>query len=115
NTVGSTVNYKFVLNNGIRWERDGLGPGGAQNRQFVFTNQPILLPTVFFDGTNDLGSIAIASVATNHITLNWVPGPKVRLQNSTDLSSWADVPNTQGEGSATLPITGQKFFRLIGP
>ncbi len=116
NTVGSTVNYKFVLNNGGRWERDGLGPGGAQNRQFTFTNVPIALPTVFFDGTNDLGSLRVVSVQTNHLTLNWVAGPKVRLQSSADLNTWIDVPDTQGEGSATLPMTPQRqFFRLIGP
>ncbi len=116
NVVGATVNYKFVLNNGVRWERDGLGPGGAQNRQFTFTNQPIALPMVFFDGTNDLGSINIESVETNHITLNWLAGPKVRLQSSPDLNSWDDVPGSQGEASATLPMTNaHRFFRLIGP
>jgi len=115
NTVGSTVNYKFVLNNGARWERDGLGPGGAQNRQFIFTNVPIALPTVFFDGTNDLGTISIGGVETNHLTLGWLPGVKVRLQSSTNLTDWVDVPGTQGEGAVSIPVAGTKFFRLIGP
>lgn len=115
NTVGATVNYKFVLNNGVRWERDGLGPGGGQNRQFIFTNEPVVLPIVFFDGTNDLGNVQIVSAETNHLTLNWLAGPKVRVQSSTNLINWADVPGTEGVGEATVRMLGQNFFRLIGP
>lgn len=50
-TVGTTIEYKFVMLNinGEVWERDGLGPGGARNRQFTFTNETTALPVVFFD------------------------------------------------------------------
>ncbi|MCX8109229.1 MAG: hypothetical protein N3G20_10535, partial [Verrucomicrobiae bacterium] len=105
NSVGSTVNYKFVLNNGAGWERDGLGSNGTHNRQFNFSAEPITLPLVFFDETNDLGRITITSVNADHMTLSWPPGPKIRLQVSPNLFDWEDVPDTQGGESATVPMT----------
>jgi arabinogalactan endo-1,4-beta-galactosidase len=47
NASGSAVNYKFVMD-GV-WERNGIGPGGAQNRRFTLEGAPQTLPAVFFD------------------------------------------------------------------
>ena len=73
------------------------------------------LPFVFFDNTNNLGRLSISNNAGQAV-LKWTPGARVRLQSSGDLTgSWLEVPNTQGSNSATVNISGQQSFRLIGP
>ncbi|HXJ58789.1 MAG TPA: hypothetical protein VNU68_19190 [Verrucomicrobiae bacterium] len=49
--AGSQVQYKFVINQGGTqvWERDGLGPGGSQNRAFNLSDAAQTLPVVFFN------------------------------------------------------------------
>lgn len=116
NSIGSAVSYKFVINGGSRWENNMVGPNGAQNRQFLMPNAATNLPHVYFDNTNNLGNLAISNISGDQATLTWIPGPKIWLQNSTDLAKgWLDVANTQGSNSATLNLTSPMYFRLTGP
>ena len=68
-----------------------------------------------------LGSITTGAVnvSGNSLTLNWTAGANVHLQSATNLVPpvvWTDVPNTTGQGSATITTTNtQMFFRLIQP
>ena len=64
------------------------------------------------------GSIGVGTITGNTITLNWTASPTVHLQGATNLSPpvvWFDVPNTTGQGSATITNnTPGSFYRLIG-
>ena len=55
----------------------------------------------------------------NSLTLNWTASANVHLQSATNLAPpvvWTDVPNTTGQGSATITTTNtHMFFRLIQP
>ena len=124
-TVGSTVNFKFIMNTflaGQQWENNGVGPGGAQNRQFTFTNQATTLPTVYFNNITNSTSLIITqytfkvnlaaqiaqgafdpnvgtvSVAGDVIN-NWSPLASVLTQTGTNSSLWSgtfDITNTVG-------------------
>jgi hypothetical protein len=54
NPIGSTVNFKFTMNNGSTWENNGVGPGGAQNRQFIMPGSATNLPVVFFNNITNV-------------------------------------------------------------
>jgi hypothetical protein len=65
NTVGSTVNYKFIMLTsltGETWENNGVGPNGAQNRQFIYTNVATTLPTVHFNNVTSSSSLVSTQV-----------------------------------------------------
>jgi hypothetical protein len=64
------------------------------------------------------GTIAVGHLVGNTLTLTWPISSNVRLQTTTNLHPpvvWSDVPNTLGQGSATvtnnLPAA---FYRLFG-
>lgn len=108
---GSTVPYKFALNDGATWET------GA-DRTFVLAGPSQTLPAVYFDGvSNVIGSLTVASAVFDEIILEWNANVFVRLQSKTNLlDAWEDVPGTAGAGFAIIPmIPAQLFFRLIGP
>ena len=114
---GTTVNYKYTIN-GLIWENNGVGPGGAQNHQFMLmaTN----LPMDYFNNYAHLGPVTISG-PVGQTALNWASGTnvnnRIRLQVETNLlSGWTDVANTQGQSSTTNDFgPGPVFFRLIGP
>jgi hypothetical protein len=115
---GTTINYKYAMNEGIplnSWETNGVGPNGANNRQFVL-NSATNLPVDFFNNINSLGALFINNSSGSQI-LNWTAGSNIHLQSSTNLlSGWIDVPNSQGQSSVTnTPASGTMFFRLTGP
>jgi arabinogalactan endo-1,4-beta-galactosidase len=57
NAVGRTVNYKFLMA-GV-WENNGVGPGGAQSRQFALAATNQTLAVVYFDNlTNASGLVS---------------------------------------------------------
>jgi hypothetical protein len=64
------------------------------------------------------GAIGIGSPSGNTLTLTWSASPTVHLQSATNLVPpvvWSDVPNTLGQGSATVTKDATaKFYRLIG-
>ena len=115
---GSVVNYKYTINGTIIWENDGVGPGGAQNHQFVLLTTN--LPLDHFNNYTDLGPLTI-SMSGAQAALFWASGSNannhIRLQNATNLlNGWTDVPNTQGTNTVTNNFgTAPSFFRLIGP
>jgi hypothetical protein len=110
-TSGSAVAYKFVVN-GSTWE-------SIDNRAYTLTSTNAqTLPRAFFNNVSNLGALLISPVSGNQTTLTWTACPLIRLQSSSDLKNglWQDVPNTLGQGSATVTLgTGPSFFRLIGP
>lgn len=67
----------------------------------------------------NFGSISVASLSGNTLTLTWTANPNAGLQSTTNLTPpivWTDVPNTAGQGSATITTTNaQMFFRLSQP
>jgi hypothetical protein len=121
---GTTINYKYAMNQGISansWEMDGVGPGGAQNRQFAMPASATNLPGDYFDNYLNLGPVTISGSGAQTV-LSWASGSNannhIRLQNATNLlGGWVDVvPNTQGQSAATNNFgTAPRFFRLIGP
>jgi hypothetical protein len=52
NSLGATVNYKYTINGGSIWENNGVGPGGAQNRQFVMPTSDLTPPVDYFNNRN---------------------------------------------------------------
>lgn len=56
---GATVNHKFILNTfaGMTWENNGVGPNGAQNRQFVLPATATNLPVVFFNNVSNVNTL----------------------------------------------------------
>jgi hypothetical protein len=63
-----------------------------------------------------VGSISRGAMIGNSLTLNWTANANVTLQSATNLTPpvvWTDVPNTTGQGSATITTTNTRmFFRL---
>jgi hypothetical protein len=105
-TSQSISTYKFVMN----------GTYEANNRQFVLGTSNQTLAVAYFNGTNNLGSLSFGPIAAGQTALSWSGGPLIRLQSSTNLGVWLDVPNSLGQSSAAVPVgPGQSFFRLTGP
>jgi hypothetical protein len=106
---GSATPYKFVVSGAV-WE-DG------DNRTFELAEEDQTLPLVFFNRQDNLGPLSVGPVSDGQLTLEWTAAPGIRLQTSSGLTSeWQDVPNTMGQGSATVTVqSGDAFFRLAGP
>ncbi len=52
------------------------------------------------------------------VVLTWNGGARIKLQKKTALTDaqWQDVANTEGQSTATIPITGASgFYRAIRP
>jgi hypothetical protein len=117
--LGSTVNYKFTLNGGLVWENNGVGPGGADNHQFVLPGNTNLPPN-YFNNVADLGPLAISNSGPQTV-LYWPSGTnvnnRIRLQNASNLTgTWTDVSDAMGQSSITNNFgSGPNYFRLIGP
>lgn len=109
--AGSTVQYQFVLNNGATWET------AVGNRTVTLTStNAITFPLAFFNNVNDLGAVSLGEISAGQRTLTWNAGVHVRLQSSTNLTSWQDVLGTEGQGTATVETpSGTEYFRLVGP
>ncbi len=107
--AGSTLQYQFVIN-GSTWETTG-------NRLFVLPNtDPRTLPLAYFNNVRDLGPLSITQAGAGQFSVTWTSGPLVRLQSSTNLLNWVDVPDTMGQGSASITGTlPMMFFHLFGP
>jgi hypothetical protein len=123
---GTVVNYKYAMNGGVlanSWEMNGVGPGGGNNRQFVFpAGSATNLPLDHFNNFTDLGPVTITPLSPGKTNvLAWASGTNannhIRLQSSPGLSGgWVDVPNTQGQSSVTNSGgPGATFYRLIAP
>ncbi|MES2709063.1 MAG: glycerophosphodiester phosphodiesterase family protein [Verrucomicrobiota bacterium] len=65
---------------------------------------------IFYKGSMTLPPVTIARTG-NSITLTWTAAAGRRLQRSTTLSGWTDVPGTTGQGTHTEIIqSGSKVF-----
>lgn len=124
-TSGTTVNHKFIMNTfigGQQWENNGVGPNGAQNRQFTFTNVATILPTVYFNNITNSSSLVTTQVTfkvnlaaqiaqgtfdpnvgtvsvAGDILNNWNPLASPLTQSGTNSSLWSgtfNVTNTVG-------------------
>jgi hypothetical protein len=117
NTVGSAVNFKYTLNGGGTWENNGVGPGGANDRQLIFANSAITLPDVFFNNVSNLGPLTNTPPSGGLVNVSWAPGPLIRLQTNSILTGvWVDVPGSLGLGAIDVDATASPlYFRLIGP
>jgi hypothetical protein len=86
--------------------------GAALNFMELTLNTSTNAPTA-------LGGITGGASSGNSLTLNWTASANVHLQSATNLAPpvvWTDVPNTTGQGSATITTTNARmFFRLIQP
>jgi len=127
NTVGATENYKFLFlpfsgNPASVWEVDGLGPSGAQNRQFVLPAQATNIPVAYFNnqtnppnyasvtfnvnmavqaarGTFTPGSDSI-SVAGNPLN-NWTTGAFILTQSPTNPDLYVGTFSVTNAGGTT--------------
>jgi hypothetical protein len=100
-----------VVNEGT-WET-------GDNRSYTFTStEPQSVPIAYFDRVNNLGPLSIHATPGSGVTLSWTAAPRVRLESTGDLvqGPWTTVPNTEGQGSASVDIgPARQFFRLSGP
>ena len=105
NAPGSTVQYKFLM--GGVWERNDVGPGGAQNRQFTLTDEPQTLPAVCFD--NLTNGTSLVSTRTSF---------RVNLVGA-DLSLLAyyegrgTTYNDNGQPEGVLPMLKRKGLNTV--
>ncbi|HTQ52383.1 MAG TPA: CBM20 domain-containing protein [Candidatus Acidoferrales bacterium] len=127
NTVGATENYKFLFipYSGVPasvWEVDGLGPAGAQNRQFALTALATNIPVAYFNnetnppsyanvtfnvnmgvqharGTFTPGTDSI-SVAGNPLN-NWTTGAFILTQSPTNADLYVGTFSVTNVGSTT--------------
>jgi hypothetical protein len=111
---GSSVPYKYAINNGSIWD-------GNPNREFILANADQALPVDYFDRMDNLGPLSV-NTGPFEIIVSWMAGPGIRLQSATNLNTlvWQDVPNTLGASSFIFdPLVefnnGTAFFRLVGP
>jgi hypothetical protein len=116
-TVGSSVAIGGPAAAGLSGPITGIGlvaksTGGWWNVNELQVTGVATVPTT-------LGGIARGAMIGNSLTLNWPANANVHLQSATNLAPpvvWSDVPNTTGQGSATITTTNTKlFFRLIQP
>ena len=127
NTVGATENYKFLFlpfsgTPASVWEVDGLGPAGAQNRQFTLPALATNIPVAYFNnvtnppnyasvtfnvnmavqharGTFTPGSDSI-SVAGNPLN-NWTTGAFILTQSPTNADLYVGTFSVTNVGSTT--------------
>jgi hypothetical protein len=115
----SLTNVWFCRVDGITWENNGVGPGGANNHQFTLAGNTNL-PSDYFNNFSDLGTVTLSGTGAQTVVA-WASGTNVNnnisLQTATSLlGGWTDVPNTQGQSSITNDFgPGPMFFRLTGP
>lgn len=116
---GTTINYKYTIDGGLIWENNGVGPGGADNHQFMLAGNTNL-PADFFNNYSNLGPLTITPEGAQ-TALAWAAGTnannRIRLQTATNLlHGWSDVPGSVGQSSLTNDFgPGPMFFRLTGP
>jgi hypothetical protein len=116
---GTTVSYKYTIDGGLIWENNGVGPGGAQNHEFLL-NTATNLSVDHFNNYSDLGPVTISG-PVGQTALSWASGTnvnnRIRLQSTTNLlSGWSDVSGAAGQSAITNDFgAGKVFFRLVAP
>jgi hypothetical protein len=63
-----------------------------------------------------VGSLAVGAKSAGHVPVTWNGRPGVHLQTSSNLTTWQDLPATDGLSSTNYPVgAGATFFRLVKP
>lgn len=97
NTVGATENYKFLFlpfsgNPASVWEVDGLGPAGAQNRQFTLPATATNIPVAYFNNETNPPSYANVTfnvnMAVQHARGTFTPGVDSISVAGNPLNNW---------------------------
>ena len=97
NTVGATENYKFLFlpfsgNPASVWEVDGLGPNGANNRQFTLPVVATNIPVAYFNNETNPPSYANVTFAVNmavqHARGTFTPGADSISVAGNPLNNW---------------------------
>ena len=65
--AGSTVQYKYVINQAptLVWENDGVGPGGAQNREVIVPSSDQTLAVVHFNNQSTPPGVVAVTFQVN--------------------------------------------------
>ncbi len=111
-----TATYKYSINGAD----DEAGFGQNHFRYIRSTNGVYNMPLDVFGSMvaeAKLGGLTIGKPVSGFVPVTWLGYPGVRLQSATNLlGSWTDVPNTDTQNSASLPVgPGAKYFRLKQP
>ena len=97
NTVGATENYKFLYlpfsgTPASVWEVDGLGPGGANNRQFILPALATNIPVAYFDNETNPPNYANVTfnvnMAVQHAKGTFTPGVDSISVAGNPLNNW---------------------------
>jgi hypothetical protein len=117
-----TARYGFDNDTGARFVNARLDDLGIWRR--ILTAQEVAAIHTAGQAGNDLSSATVGAgplriesvtLSANNLAITWSGEPGLRLQSSSTIANpdWQDVPNTSGQNSATVPITGMTgFFRL---
>ena len=98
NTVGATENYKFLFlpfsgTPASVWEVDGLGPAGAQNRQFTLPALATNIPVAYFNNVTNPPNYANVTfnvnMAVQHARGTFTPGVDSISVAGNPLNNWA--------------------------
>lgn len=97
NTVGATENYKFLFlpfsgTPASVWEVDGLGPNGANNRQFTLPAVATNIPVAYFNNQTNPPTFANVTFAVNmavqHARGTFTPGSDSISVAGNPLNNW---------------------------
>jgi len=97
NTVGATENYKFLFlpisgTPASVWEVDGLGPAGAQNRQFTLPALATNIPVAYFNNVTNPPNYASVTfnvnMAVQHARGTFTPGVDSISVAGNPLNNW---------------------------
>jgi hypothetical protein len=97
NTIGATENYKFLFlpfsgTPSSVWEVDGLGPNGANNRQFTLPAVATNIPVAYFDNTTNPPNYASVTfnvnMAVQHARGTFTPGTDSISVAGNPLNNW---------------------------
>jgi len=97
NTFGATENYKFLFlpfsgTPASVWEVDGLGPNGANNRQFTLPAQATNIPVAYFNNETNPPTYANVTFAVNmavqHARGTFTPGSDSISVAGNPLNNW---------------------------
>ena len=63
-----------------------------------------------------VGSLTVGAKSAGHVPVSWNGRPGIHLQTSGNLTTWQDLPATDGLSSTNYPVgAGATFFRLVKP
>ncbi len=112
--ASTRLEYKYGIDS-----VDNEAASGSNHVRYIRALGSYVMPVDVFGTMTaeaEVGSLAIGPVAEGQVTLTWNGRPGVRLQSAAALGGggWAEVPGTDGQSQAVVPVgPGARFFRLI--